>query len=57
MSLKVGPDNRAITHLESFSAAVTLTGLPRKLRIDAGMENVAIARVMVHLRGAEVVFE
>jgi hypothetical protein len=53
--LKVGPDNRASTHLSSFSAAVVSTGVPRRLRLDAGMENVAIARVMVRLRGVEVI--
>jgi len=54
--LRVSPDNRAITHLDSFTAAVASKGVPRKLRVDAGMENVAIARVMVRLRGAQVVF-
>ena len=49
--LKCSNNNRASTVLESFTAAVQMYGLPRRLRTDLGGENVDAWDYMVALHG------
>jgi len=46
-------DNMAISILQSILPAISENGVPRLLRIDGGMENVAIGKFMKFIRGAD----
>ena len=49
--LKASTNNRASTVFSCFQEAVTLFNLPSRVRTDLGLENIDVARFMVHTRG------
>ena len=49
--LKASVDNRASTVFSSFQEAVAQYSLPSCVRTDLGLENIEVARFMVHTRG------
>lgn len=51
MFLKASPNNYASTVLLSFMSAVQEFGLPSRIRIDRGGENVMVSRYMLENRG------
>jgi hypothetical protein len=55
VSLAANKDNFAASVFESVLPALIEKGCPRFLRIDAGMENIAVARLMHSVRGEDSV--
>ena len=51
MFLKVSSNNRAETMFQAFEQGVTEFGLPSRIRMDKGGENVEVARYIVEERG------
>ena len=49
--LQASSNNRASTVLELFQGPVAQYSLPSRVRSDQGLENIAVARYMLHDRG------
>jgi hypothetical protein len=49
--MKCSDNNRAVTAFQAFHEGVATYGIPSRIRIDKGTENVEIARYMLQHRG------
>lgn len=49
--LHASTNNRADTVLQLFTEATTTYNIPSRVRSDQGLENIEVARFMIHMRG------
>lgn len=51
MGLRASSNNKASTVLDLFTEATRQYGVPSRVRLDRGGENIEVATLMVYLRG------